>query len=112
MRAKIVTPTAERDALAISDYIHRDNPAAADRYLRCVLATFFDWPDEVTPKRAAAHLPESIREIPVPGFRGYTLRIAILGETTYLLAAFAPGLPDAYKDARTLRGYAEGAPLD
>ena len=102
MRAKIVTPTAESDVRANAQHIRLDNPSAADRYGEQAIITFMDWPDEVIPRRASPNLPEHIRELPVSGFRRYTLRIATIEETTYLLAAFAPGLPDSSKDQRTL----------
>ena len=43
----------------------------------------------------------------VIGFSGYTLRIAMHEDRTDLIAAFAPGLPDAFKDARTLKALGE-----
>jgi len=102
MRAKIVTPTAESDVRANAQHIRLDNPSAADRYGEQAITTFIEWPDEVIPRRASPNLPEHIRELPVSGFRRYTLRIATIDDVTYLLAAFAPGLPDAFKDERTV----------
>ncbi len=60
------------------------------------------------PRRAAAHLPEHVRTIDLARpFRGYTLRVAVYEDAMYLLSAFAPGLSDAFKDARTLDGLRE-----
>lgn len=104
MRRKIVTPTGEAELRAIATFIAMDNPAAAERYLAAAREAFERLPDLHVPVRASAHLPEHVRVLRVPGFAGYTLRIAIFETETYLVAAFRPGLPDAFKDARTLAG--------
>lgn len=101
MRAKIVTPTAADDIRSIADFIFDDNPTAAKEYRDSAFDTFEGWPDEVVPRRASLQLPEHVREFSVTGFRGYTLRMTTIEDTTYLLAAFAPGLPDEFKDAHT-----------
>lgn len=107
MRRKKVTLTAEADIQRIFQHILQDNPTAAVRYYEAALGTFFSLSDNHTPKRASDALPEHVREVQVSGFRRYTLRIAIFETETYLIAAFAPGLPDAFKDAGTLRGLRE-----
>ncbi len=107
MRRKIVTPTGEADLRTISTFIAADNPAAAERYLAATRDAFERLPDLRVPVRASAHLPEHVRVLRVPGFAGYTLRIAIFESDTYLIAAFRPGLPDEFKDARTLEGLGE-----
>lgn len=107
MRRKMVTPTGEADLRAISTFIAADNPAAAERYLAAARDAFERLPDLRVPVRAGAHLPENVRVLRVPGFAGDTLRIAIFGTETCLIAAFRPDLPDAFKDARTLDGLGE-----
>ena len=77
MRRKIVTPTAEADLREIASFIATGNIEAADRYISAALAVFEDLPDMRVPVRASDHLPEHVRSMPVPGFDGYTLRIAI-----------------------------------
>lgn len=103
MRTKKVTPSAEADIQRIFEYIYQDNPEAATRYYEAALDTFFSLTDNYVPKRASDTLPENVREMQVSGFRRYTLRIAIFETETYLIAAFAPGLPDEFKDAATLK---------
>lgn len=51
--------------------------------------------------KSTLNLPEQVRELAVQGFRGYTLRVVVIGDTLHLLAVFAPGLPDEYKDRHT-----------
>lgn len=108
MRRKFLTPTGEQDIRQIYAYILTDNHDAAARFYESALQTFFEFPDDIqTPARAAAHLPEYVHVMHVRGFRGYTLRVAVFAEELYLLSAFAPGLPDEFKDARTLLGLRE-----
>lgn len=50
-------------------------------------------------KRASDSLPEYVREMPVKGFNGYTLRIMRHTDgVTYLLSAHRPGASDRMKD--------------
>jgi len=104
MRTKLVTPTGEQDIRNIYSYINRDNPSAAERYYRSAYDTFAELDDAVLPRRASGDLPDYIRAVTVRGFKGYTLRIAYFSDEAYLLSAHAPGLPDEFKDARTLLG--------
>ena len=105
MRRKILTPTGEQDVRQIFAHILTDNPDAASRFYESAMHTFFEFPDDIqTPAKAGDHLPEYVHVLHVRGFRGYTLRVAIFAEEMYLLSAFAPGLPDEFKDARTLLG--------
>lgn len=60
---------------------------------------FFGLPDWVDYKRASDSLPEYVREMPVKGFNGYTLRIMRHTDgVTYLLSAHRPGASDRMKD--------------
>ncbi|WP_220747227.1 type II toxin-antitoxin system RelE/ParE family toxin [Jannaschia pagri] len=102
-----MTPAADEALAAIFDYINADNPEAAARYYSTALDTFFGLPDGFVPHRASDSLPEVIRALPVPGFGGYTLRIAILDDAVYLITALRPGLTDKMKDDRTLPGWDE-----
>lgn len=106
MRRKIITPAGEADIFSIFDYLQRRTPSAAAAYLRIVTTTFESFPDEFqTPPRASGLLPDYVRVLHLGSpFRGYTLWIAFLDDALYLIAAFAPGLPDEFKDTRALSG--------
>ena len=108
MRRKRLTRTARTVIQRIAHRIARENPAAAQRYYQSAIDTFFTLPDDLTPKRAGERFPDTVRELQVAGFRGYTLRIAVFADRISLVAAFAPGLSDDAKDARTMRGLNEG----
>lgn len=107
MRRKIVTSHADANIDAISLFIAQDNPSASERYYRAVADTFENLPDILTPERASEYLPETVRKMNVKGFGGYTLHIAILEDATYLLSAYRPGLPEAYKIAQTRKALAQ-----
>ena len=102
MRRKIITPTGEADIYSIYEYLLERTPNAADAYLRMVTNTFETFPDDVwLPPRASSDMPDYVRVLHLGSpFRGYTLWVAFLEEALYLLAAFAPGLPDEFKKSR------------
>lgn len=107
MRRKIVTPTAEADLREITSFIAAGNLDAADRYVTAALNVFEELPDLRTPVRASEHLPENVHSMQVPGFAGYTLRIAVFETETYLIAAFRPGLTAVMRDRRSKLGLGE-----
>ncbi len=109
MRRKFITETGDTDLNAIYEYLQTRTPRSAELYYRQALSTFEEFPDDIwMPAPAAPSLPEYVRILHLASpFRAYTLRIAIKDDAVYLLAAFAPGLPDEFKDARTLRGLSE-----
>lgn len=95
-----------RDETAL--FIAEDSPTKAIEYLTTVDDVFFGLPDWVNYKRASDQLPEYVKEMPVKGFRGYTLRVMRHTDgVTYLLSAHRPGLPDDRKDEMTQSGLSE-----
>ena len=104
MKSKIVTPTAEALVRHVAEYIYERNVSAGDQYSRAVMQTFFQFDERFLPRRASEHLPEYVRELNVIGFKGYTIRVAVLDDKIALVAAFAPGLSDRRKNARSKAG--------
>jgi len=102
------TLTARQTYTDIAGFNEQDNPGKAIEYLQAVQEAFWNLPDFVTFRRASPNLPEAVREIPVAGFKGYTLRIVRYTDgVTYLLSAHRPGRLDANKDRTTRRGLGE-----
>jgi len=110
MKPKRITATADATIDQIAEYIHKENPDAAFRYLEAVYAKIDTFDERFLPRRASETLPENIREISVSGFRGYTLRVAVFDEEMVFLAAFAPGLSTERKNRRTRFGFDELQP--
>lgn len=104
MKRKLVTPTADAALMGVFDFICSNNPAAAAQYLEAAYDVFFNLPDFRVPVRASDHLPDYVRSLNVPGYSGYTLRIAVLDDAVYLLTALRPGATEAMNDARTRTG--------
>lgn len=104
MRRREVTQTGLADLIHIHDYIAERVPNAATFYYQKALSTFEDFPDDFhVPPAASAQVPDYVRVLHLASpFRGYTLWVAFLDDALYLIAAFAPGLPDEYKDSRAL----------
>jgi plasmid stabilization system protein ParE len=109
MKQKRVTPAADDALFANFSHIEADNPSAAERYYNEALDAFFGLPDELVPKRASEKLPEYVRAMPVPGFKGYTLRIAVFDESVHLIAALRPGLTNEMMDDKSATGLEEAA---
>jgi len=108
MTPRKVTHTASLLAGEIARFVGQDDPENAERYRQAVNASFFELPDFVTFKRASERLPKSVREMPVKGFKGYTLRIMRHSDgVMYLLSAHRPGLTDNMKDRLTRDGINE-----
>lgn len=107
MKSKVIVPLAERQRREITEFIFLDNPAAAERYALQAMSAFFDLPENIVPVRASEHLPDDIRQLPVPGFPGYTLRLLYRREYIALVAAFRPGLTAAMRDRSTRSGVDE-----
>jgi len=61
-------------------------------------------PDLRIPVRASKDLPDDVRQLMVPDFRGYSLRLLYRGEYIALVAAFRPGLTDEMRDLGTIPG--------
>ena len=72
---KKVTRNAQNNYREIAEFIYRDKPDKADEYFDLVTQLFLGLPDFVTYKRASKNLPKAVREMPVKGFSGYTLRV-------------------------------------
>ncbi|MEL6414335.1 MAG: hypothetical protein AAFQ15_05285 [Pseudomonadota bacterium] len=106
MRQKIITATGEADVAHIYEYLLERSPRSAELYYQTALSTFADFPDDFwQPVHAGPNLPDHVRVLYLSSpFRAYTLRVSITDEAVYLLAAFAPGLPDRFKDQATRRG--------
>jgi len=104
MRQRKVTETGHKDLLGIHDHIFQQSPRAAEAYYSQALRIFERFPDDYrTPVLASPELPEYVKALHMGSpFRGYTLWVAFKEDALYLLAAFAPGLPDEYKAERTL----------
>ena len=101
---KKITATATECIREITFFIAQGNEPKALEYSRTVEEVFFGLPDFVTYKRASEKLPKSVMEMPVRGFKGYTLRILRHTDgVTYLLSAHRPRRSDRNKD-RTTRG--------
>lgn len=103
----VVTPSAQDQIDQIADFIATGNVDASDRYIETAFSSFFELSDEIMYRRASERLPDYIRELPVPGFRGYVLRVAYLEDKIGLIAAFRPGLTDGMKNRRTHKGLRE-----
>ena len=101
MKPKRIAASAGAAVRDIVAYIHADNPIAARRYSEAVIQAFRDFDERFLPRRASEKLPSYVREMHVPGFRGYLLRIAILEDQIVLVSAFAPRISDERKDAAT-----------
>lgn len=104
MKRKVVTPEADTAVADVFAFIHAANPDAAARYYRAAYDAFFGLSDQLVPVRAGDHLPEYVRSLNVPGFDGYSLRIAIFDDTVFLLTALRPGASDEMNDAKTEAG--------
>lgn len=104
MKQKVSTENADLHIRQIFDHIDEGSPQSATNYANAAYDAFFSLPDRLTPKRASENLPEYVREISVKGFKGYTLRIAYIGEKVGLVAAFRPGLTHNMKNTRTRMG--------
>ena len=104
MRQRRVTEAGLADLQHIHDFIAERAPNAASFFYEQALSTFGDFPDDIhVPATASAMMPEYVRVLHLASpFRGYTLWVAFLDDALYLVAAFAPGLPDAYKDRHAL----------
>lgn len=107
MKRKVVTPNAQRLIEEIGEFIYRDNPAAAFRYIEGAQHTFFDLPDELIPAQASEKLPAEVRKVTVKGFKGYMLYLAYLDDVVALIAAFRPGLSDRSINQRVRKGFRE-----
>ena len=107
MKTKVVVDIARRQIAEIADFIAPDDIGASDRYIDNAFRCFFDLPDLRRPARASEDVPGDIRQLHVPGFRGYTLRLLYRGEHIALVAAFRPGLTVGMRDRDTLPGLVE-----
>ncbi len=107
MKTKVIVSIAENQIDDIADFIEADNPEASNRYVANALKAFHDLPDIRKPARASETLPGDIRQLHVPGFGGYTLRLLYRGEYIALVAAFRPGLTEGMRNRDTLPGLAE-----
>jgi plasmid stabilization system protein ParE len=107
MKPKRVTQTAKHLIQHITGYIYERHPGAAERYYAAVMQGFEGFDERFLPRRASDDLPDYIREASVPGFKGYTIRIAILDDAIYLIAAFAPRQGDERKAHSTQSGLRE-----
>ena len=105
MRLRLVTPTAGADIEHITEYLATDTPRIAALYADAAISTFEKFPDDVyLPVHAGEPYPPQVRVLHLPSpFTAYTLHVAFNDDALYLLAAFAPGLPDAAKVASTLQ---------
>lgn len=104
MTPKIVTPTAETLIRHVAEHIYEQNVGTGDQYTQAVAQTFFQFDERFMPRRASEQLPESVRELNVIGFKGYTIRVALRDDKVALVAAFAPGLSDRTKDVLSKTG--------
>jgi len=104
MRRREITETGLDDLLHIHDFIAERAPNAAALYFQQALSTFEGFPDDFqTPPIASAQMPDYVRVLHLASpFCGYTLWVAFLDEALFLITAFAPGLPDEFKDSRAL----------
>ncbi len=107
MKRKVVVPFAEGQIDEIADFIETDNPEASNRYIASARRAFFNLPDLRKPVRASENLSDDIRQLQVPGFQGYTLRLLYRGDFIALVAAFRPGLTEGMRDRDTMPGLAE-----
>ena len=107
MKHRQVVPNATRQILEIYEFILLGNESAADLYYSTAYSIFEQVQDTPMHRQASEQLPEFVREMQVPGFRGYTLRIAYVDDKIGLIAAFRPGLTDVMKNRRTHTGLRE-----
>jgi hypothetical protein len=105
---KKLTITAKFCIREITLFIAQDNEKRGLEYARLTEELFFNLPEFVTYKRASESLPKAVQEMPVKGFKGYTLRIMHHSDgVTYLLSAHRPGLTDGMKNRQTRDGLKE-----
>lgn len=107
MKRRVIVPSADRQIDEIADFILAGNAAASNRYTQAVRRAFIDLPVNVVPARASPRLPKDVRQMEVPGFPGYTIRMLFRGDHVALVAAFRPGLSAAMRDRATQGGLAE-----
>lgn len=107
MKRRVVTPTALEQIIRNTTQIARSNPASAFRYYMTALQHFDRHPEALVPRRAHLSLPREVRALNVPGFKGYTLHIAIREDAIYLVGAYMPGLSDGSVIRRTRKGLSD-----
>ena len=101
----VITELAHEDMADIVRFIGRDNPAKARQYYEVATDAFFALDDSITHRRADPALPDYVRELPVRGFNGYSLRVMQdLDGRYFLLSAHRPGRSEANKNRRTQKG--------
>ena len=89
----------------ITDFIAADNLPKAIEYVQAVNTSFLKLHDQITHRRASPKLPADIREMPVQGFDGYSLRTVKHQDGRYfMLSAHRPGRSETNKNFRTQRG--------
>ena len=104
-KTHVITFAAQDDMEEIYDFIAGDNITRADEFIEAAVSSFEDLRPNTTFKRAHRLLPDYVRELPVKGFEGYTLRATRHQDGRFfMLSAHRPGRSTKNKNFRTQRG--------
>lgn len=104
MKQRFVTLPALASMREIFDFIAADNPNKASGYITSAEDALAVFDEQFLPLRAHARLPEYVRQVQVPGYKGYMLWIAVTDEAIAIVAAMRPGLSTSKKLNRARSG--------
>ena len=112
MKPRVVVPTAEAALDEIHRFIASGDPRRADDFLAAAEAALAGFDERFLPARAHEALPDHVRSVRIPGFRGYVLWVAATPAVIAVVAAFRPGLPPGRTAGRGRAGLADLPPDD